>query len=105
MPITGYVVLLHGNFVVHGQELWQGDFVSYKYRDHSLWNNAFLVELMDYLLEKAEARSIPALDEFAWRMDKVSPLEQHLLHCARAVTTMSYPASYTLLLAVHTVCT
>ena len=79
LPITGYVVILHGNFVVHGQEQWQGAFVSYKYRDHSLWDIEFLVEMLQYFLKKAEARSIPHVDEFAWRM--VHPVEQHLLHC------------------------
>lgn len=70
-PITGYVVILPQHWVVHGQELWQGAFVSSKYQVHTLWNNDFLVEMLQYFLGMAGAKSIPLLDEFAWRVDKV----------------------------------
>lgn len=74
VPITGYIVILPENYmVVHGQETWQGAFVSHKYQDHSLWSNDFLVEMLQYFFMMAKAISIPQLDEFAWRMDKVRP--------------------------------
>lgn len=78
-PITGYVVILPQHWVVHGQETWQGAFVSSKYQDHSLWTNAFVVEMLQYFFHMADAISFPLLDEFAWRMDKVGPLDC-LLH-------------------------
>lgn len=71
VPITGYVVILPQNWVVHGQETWQGAFVSSKYQDHSRWTNAFVVEMLQYFFHMADAINFPLLDEFAWRMNKV----------------------------------
>lgn len=79
LPITGYVVILPQNWVVHGQETWQGASVSNKYQDHSLWSADFLVEMLQYFFNIAEARSFPQLDEFAWRMDKVETFRN--AHC------------------------
>ena len=88
VPITGYVVILPQNWVVHGQETWQGAFVSNKYQDHSLWNEDFLVEMLQYFFNMAEAISIPELDEFAWRMDKVETFPHTCCMVIACLTTL-----------------
>ena len=71
-PITGYVVILSMNEALHGQNSWQGTFVSLKYQDHSAWDTETLDELLRIFFSITEASSFPSVAEFGWRVDKVS---------------------------------
>lgn len=71
VPITNYVVILSMNWAMHGQNSWQGDAVTVKYQDHTVWDTKFLDEVLRYFFHVAAAKSFPSLDEFAWRVDKV----------------------------------
>ena len=71
IPITNFVVVLSMNWALHGQNSWQGDSVTLKYADHTLWNADFLNIILQYFLDLAGASSIPDMGEFAWRSDKV----------------------------------
>ena len=84
LSITNYVVVLSQNWVLHGQNTWQGAYASHLYQDHSAWDTHILDELLQKFLRFSGAKSIPDLGEFAWRADKVLRLcfEQNSLSAA-----------------------
>ena len=89
LPITDYVVVLSMNWALHGQDSWQGDYVTLKYADHTLWDADFLNEILQYFLDVAKAKSIPSVAEFAWRSDKVTKVK----HPGRCATSRLHAVS------------
>lgn len=74
IPITGYVVILTMCWAVHGENNWQGESVSAKFGDHTVWGTEFLDRMLRFFFSVAQAKSFPTLEQFAWQVDKVTLL-------------------------------
>ena len=70
--IQGYAVAIPTMNAIHGQDSWKGEFVSTEYGDHSAWGVDTIVEMLRKFFRVAGAVSLPALEEYQWRLDKVT---------------------------------
>ena len=70
--LQGFLVAFPTINAIHGQDSWSAEYVSEKYADHSAWDVRVVIEMLQKFFAVSGAISLPDLDEYQWRLDKVS---------------------------------
>ncbi len=70
--IRDYLAVIPTMTAIHGQDTWGGQHVSEKYGDHIAWDASTIVTMLTEFFNVTGAVSVPDLEEYAWRLDKVS---------------------------------